>query len=60
MAGAMGMKLGKVLLLEQGSPSVIRPVMRQAAVALSAQATTPVEPGNVEVRATVTLTVELQ
>ena len=60
MAGAMGLKLGKVLLLEQGSPSVIRPVMRQAAVALSAQATTPVEPGNVEVRATVTLTVELQ
>jgi uncharacterized protein YggE len=56
----MGMKLGKVLLLDQGSPSVIRPVMRQAAVALSAQATTPVEAGNVEVRATVTLTVELQ
>jgi uncharacterized protein YggE len=60
MAGAMGMKLGKVLLLEQGSPSVIRPVMRQAAVALSAQATTPIEPGNIELRATVTLTVELQ
>jgi uncharacterized protein YggE len=60
LAGAMGMKLGKVLFLDQGSPAVIRPVMRQAAVALSAQATTPVEPGNVEVRATVTLTVELQ
>jgi uncharacterized protein YggE len=59
MAGAMGMKLGKVLTLEQGTPAVIRPVMKAMAANLAA-APTPVEPGNVEVQASVTLTVELQ
>jgi uncharacterized protein YggE len=59
MAGALGMKLGRVLLLEQGSPAVVRPVMRAMAANLAPQPT-PVEPGNVEVQASVTLTVELQ
>ncbi len=57
MAAAMGMKLGRVLLLEQGAPSEIRPVARMAAAAL---APTPVESGTVQVHASVTLTVELQ
>jgi len=61
MAAAMGLQLGKVLSLEQGGPSVIRPAIRQfAANAVTAAAPTPVEPGTVEVRATVTLTVELR
>ncbi len=59
MAAAMGMHLGRVLLLEQGNPGVIRPVVRQFAAAATA-APTPIEPGTVEVRATVTLTVALQ
>ena len=59
MAAAMGMKLGQVLLLEQGNHGVIRPVVRQFA-ATAAAAPTPIEPGTVEVRATVTLTMQLQ
>jgi uncharacterized protein YggE len=59
MAGALGMKLGRVLTLEQGAPAVIRPVMRAMAANVAA-APTPIEPGNVEVQASVTLTVELQ
>lgn len=59
MAAAMGMHLGRVLLLEQGNPGVIRPVVRQFAAAATA-APTPIEPGTVEVRATVTLTIALQ
>jgi len=58
MAEGMGRKAGAVLRLEQGSPAVIRPIMRQAA-AMAAAAPTPVEPGNVEVRATVTVTMQL-
>lgn len=58
MAAAMGLKTGRVLLLEQGVPEVIRPVFRAAAA--SPAAPTPVEPGNVEVHASVTVTMELQ
>jgi uncharacterized protein len=59
MATAMGMQLGKVILLEQGSnQGIIRPVVRQLNAAV-ANAPTPVEPGTVEVRATVTLTMEV-
>ena len=60
MAAAMGMKLGRVLSLEQGSPAVIRPLVRQQVAMAAAVAPTPVEPGTVEVRATVNLTIELQ
>jgi len=59
MAAAMGAKLGRVLLLEQGSQGgIIRPVRQFVANAVMAP--TPIEPGTVEVRATVTLTIELQ
>jgi uncharacterized protein len=57
MAAAMNMKLGRVLLLDQGNPGVIRPVMRSLAIN---GAPTPIEPDTVEVRAAVTLTMELQ
>jgi uncharacterized protein YggE len=60
MAGAMGMKLGKVILVEQGAPEIIRPLARAAPAVLAAAPPTPIEPGNVEVRATVTLTVALE
>ena len=60
MAGAMGMKLGKVILVEQGTPEIIRPLARAATAALAAAPPTPIEPGNVEVRATVTLTMALE
>jgi len=58
MAGSLGMKLGRVITLEQGTPQVIRPVMRAQAAALAAP--TPVEPGDVEVHASVTLTIALE
>ena len=58
MASAMGAKLGRVLLLEQGGQGVIRPLARSMAVV--AGAPTPIEPGTIEVRASVTLTIELQ
>jgi hypothetical protein len=59
MAAALGMKLGRVLTVEQGTPAVVRPVMR-AMAANVAPRPTPIEPGNVEVQTSVTLTVELQ
>ncbi|HEV3334122.1 MAG TPA: SIMPL domain-containing protein [Bryobacteraceae bacterium] len=58
MAAAMGLQLGSVLSLEQGSPQVVRPVVRQFAAAAVAKPT-PIEPDTVEVRATVTLTMEV-
>jgi uncharacterized protein YggE len=58
MAAALGLQLGRVVLLEQGSPQVIRPVVRQFAAAAMASPTA-IEPGTVEVHATVTLTMEV-
>jgi uncharacterized protein YggE len=57
MAAAMNMQLGRVLLLEQGEAAVTRPVLQQFA---KLQTPTPIEPGSVEVRATVTLTMEVR
>ena len=58
MAAGMGLKLGKVLLIDQGSSGGVRPQVREFAAA--ALAPTPIEPGTVEVRADVTVTFELQ
>ncbi len=60
MAAGIGMKLGRVLELEQSSPQIIRPLARQQLAVAESAAPTPVEPGTVDVRATVTLTMELQ
>jgi uncharacterized protein YggE len=57
MASSLGLTLGPVISLEQGTPEVIRPRMAMAAAQV---ASTPVEPGAVEVHATVTITVALQ
>ncbi len=58
MAGALGLKLGPVISLEQGASGESRPPMPMAARVGAAP--TPVEPGGVEVRAAVTLTIALQ
>ena len=56
MASALGLRVVRVLAAEEGGPQVIRPVR---AMAMAASAETPVEAGNVQVQATVTLTVEV-
>jgi len=55
MAQALGLKLGRVIQVDQGAPEAIRPVVRQMAAV--AAAPTPIESGQIEVRASVTLTI---
>lgn len=60
MAAAAGLKIVRVLALEQGEAQTIRPVREPVmARAELAGAPTPIEPGSIEVRATVTLTVQV-
>jgi len=61
IASALGAKIVRVLRAEEGGPIVVQPVMAEA-MAMRAEAAappTPVEPGTIEVRATVSLTVEI-
>ncbi len=60
MADAAGLKIVRVLSIEQGEAAWIRPVreLRMAAAAEVAAPPTPIEPGGVEVRVNVTLTAE--
>ncbi|MBV9506838.1 MAG: SIMPL domain-containing protein [Acidobacteriia bacterium] len=60
IAAAAGLKLGKVLLVHQDNASVIRPIPGPRAFAAAEIAPTPVEPGTIEVRASVTVSIELQ
>lgn len=57
LAGALNLKVGRVLTVSESSPVVI-PV-RDVAFARAESASTPIEPGTIEVRASVTLTVEI-
>jgi uncharacterized protein YggE len=57
MASALGLTLGPVLEIQEGNPQVIRPMMAMAA---GAQAGTPVQAGQIEVRVSVSLTVSLK
>jgi len=59
MAAALGLKLGKVLLLEQSSAQPVRPMMTAMANRVTV-ANTPVESEPIEVRATVTLTMQVE
>ena len=62
LAAGLGMKLGRVVSLTDGEPVRVIPFraeMMQAQMADAARAPTPVEPGNVQVRAVVTITAEL-
>lgn len=53
MAGALGLKLGRVISMEQTNSQPIRPMLANTA-------STPVEPQAIEVRAAVTLTVAVE
>ncbi len=57
IASALGLKIVRVISVEEGSTNVIRPAVFMAAQMRSVP--TPVESGTVEVRAQVTLTVEV-
>ena len=60
IASALGLKIVRVLSVEEGGP-LSRPVYAEGMQtrAAAAPVQTPVEPGTIEVRATVTLTVEI-
>ena len=58
MAAALGLKVTRVLAVEEGEPQVVRPMMAPMAMARGA-ANTPVEAGNIQVQAVVTVTVEV-
>src|SRR5579863_3429245 len=60
IAGALGLKVERVLSVEEGSSNVIRPFRAMGLAAKVETATpTPLESGSVEVHANVTLTVEI-
>lgn len=58
IAKALGLRVVRVLSAEQGERAPIRPLM-SARMAMAEAVQTPVEPGNVEVRASVTVTLEV-
>ncbi|MFB3828161.1 MAG: SIMPL domain-containing protein [Bryobacteraceae bacterium] len=58
MAAAVGMRVVRIVSVEQGEPSRVRPLMA-APMAMEARVT-PVSPGAIEVRATATLTAAVQ
>jgi uncharacterized protein len=61
IASGLGMKVGRVISLDDGEPVRVipfRPQMMQAQ-AEALRSVTPVEPGDVQVRAVVTITAEL-
>jgi uncharacterized protein YggE len=60
MAGALGLKLGKVLLIEQSTAQPVRPMMLPMNAVHLAGASTPVEAEPIEIHATVTLTVAVE
>lgn len=60
MAAGMGMKIGKLISLEESGIPPIQPIFAMAGRAQLAGAPTPVESNTIEVRANVTLTVAVQ
>jgi len=58
LAGSLGVRVTRVLHASESSPGVIP--IRDMATYARAEAQTPIEPGTIEVRATVTLTVEIE
>ena len=59
IAKSLGLRVVRVLSAEQGDRAPIRPLM-SARMAMAEAVQTPVEPGNIEVRASVTVTLEVQ
>jgi len=60
LASALGVKLGRVLKATTASQARPIPMRMERAMAMSANAATPVEPGEVIVPATVSLTFEIE
>ena len=60
LAAALGLKIVRVLSVAEGEPVVVRPVSNVMMAARAEYAVpTPVEPGTIDIRASVTLTVEI-
>jgi uncharacterized protein YggE len=61
MAAGLGMKAGRVVSISDSDPVQVIPYRREMMMAAQADAaSTSIEPGNVQLRAVVTVTVELQ
>jgi uncharacterized protein YggE len=60
MAAGMGMKIGKLISLEESGSAPIQPIFAAAGRAQLAGSPTPIESDTIEVRANVTLTVAVQ
>jgi uncharacterized protein YggE len=58
IASALGLKITRVLFVEESGPQILPRVYGETR-AMAAAVQTPVEPGTIDVRATVTLTVEV-
>jgi uncharacterized protein len=58
IAASLGLHIQRVLSVEEGAPQIIRP-MNAMAMSSARGAGTPIEAGNIQVQATVTLTVEV-
>jgi uncharacterized protein YggE len=59
MAAGLGMKLGRTVSLDDTEPPRVIPFRSEMMRAQAQAVVTPIEPGNVEVRAAVTITAEL-
>lgn len=60
MAKAMGMRIVSILKIEDGHPVQVMPMRKEMMMAQDAAASTPMEPGSIDVRATVTITAVLE
>ena len=60
IAAALGLNVGRVQSVVEQDAGGVRPLVREAYAMQAAPAPTPIEPGAVEVRARVVLTVELE
>jgi uncharacterized protein YggE len=60
LADALGVTIGRVVSATTGQEPVVRPFVATMPYAAEARASTPIQPGTVEVRATVTLTFEIE
>ncbi|HXV65090.1 MAG TPA: SIMPL domain-containing protein [Vicinamibacteria bacterium] len=61
LAGALGVSVVRILTATEGEPDIVRPMpaFRSEMAMAQADVTTPVEPGTIEIRASVTLVVEI-
>lgn len=63
LASALGVRVARILSVQEGEPSVVRPTpqaFEMARMAQAAEPATPIEAGTIEVHASVTLVVEIE